>query len=483
MQSTDDGALLRQYTGNNSEKAFAELVARHVNLVYSVAFRRVGNPHQAEEIAQAVFIILAKKAGELRHDKALSSWLFQVTRFTANNFVRSEARRQRREQEAYTQTTLNESGNEVWPSIAPLLDTAVAGLNEKDRRAIVLRFYEGRDLCEIGVALGANEEAAKKRVNRAVEKLRCFFRKRGVVVPAGALTAVISANSVQAAPAALAQTATAMAIAKGASASASTLTLAKGALKIMAWTKAKTAIVVGLGVLLTAGTATVTVEEIAAHRHEAWQSKFDLSVLEKVPPHVSILPSLPSTTQSGRHIAGTLGEKSLGYGQSVSDLLSKAYGIQMSQLILGSPVPEGKFDFIANLTKGSEANQEALRQEIKRKFGLTGRRKLIMTNVLVLAIESRNASRLKTAAGQTSGSQGDDYYSSHGQNIWSLVDYLEHHLGTPVIDQTGLTDDIDIDLKYDSTPEGLKRALSDELGLKLTPDFRAIEFVVVEKAN
>src|SRR5438045_4676507 len=119
MQSTDDRALLRQYVESNSDEAFAALVQRHINLVYSVALRHVGNPHHAEEITQAVFIILAKKAAQLRHDKALSSWLFQVTRLTANNFVRSEIRRQRREQEAYMETILNESGTEVWPRIAP----------------------------------------------------------------------------------------------------------------------------------------------------------------------------------------------------------------------------------------------------------------------------------------------------------------------------------------------------------------------------
>src|SRR5882724_11675306 len=126
MQSTDDRALLRQYAENNSDEAFAALVTRHVNLVYSVALRHVGNPHAAEEITQAVFIILAKKAAQLRHDKALSSWLFQVTRLTANNFVRSEMRRQHREQEAYMQSVLDEVGVEVWSRIAPLLDDAVA---------------------------------------------------------------------------------------------------------------------------------------------------------------------------------------------------------------------------------------------------------------------------------------------------------------------------------------------------------------------
>src|SRR5882757_6101362 len=101
MQPTDDGALLRQYAESNSDEAFAALVTRHINLVYSVALRHVGNPHSAEEITQAVFIILAKKAARLREVKTLSSWLFQVTRLTANNFVRTESRRHRREQEAH----------------------------------------------------------------------------------------------------------------------------------------------------------------------------------------------------------------------------------------------------------------------------------------------------------------------------------------------------------------------------------------------
>ena len=230
MQPTDDSVLLRQYAEQHSDEAFAALVTRHINLVYSVALRCVGDPHQAEEIAQAVFILLARKAAQLRHDKALSSWLFQATRLTANNFVRGETRRHRREQEAHMQSLLNEPGSDVWPRIAPLLDDAVAGLSEKDRHAIVLRFYEGRNLREVGAALGASEDAAEKRVIRAVEKLRTFFTKRGVNVGASGLGVVISANAVQAAPVGLAITISTAAALAGTTIAASSTAIATKAI-------------------------------------------------------------------------------------------------------------------------------------------------------------------------------------------------------------------------------------------------------------
>ena len=253
MPPTDDSALLRAYCDNHSNEAFAELVTRHINLVYSVAVRHVGNPHQAEEITQAVFIVLAKKARTLRHDKALSSWLFQATHLTANNFVRSEMRRQRREQEAYMQSTFDQPETDVWTRISPLLDTAVAKLNERDRRAIVLRFYEGRDLGEVGVALGANEAAARKRVSRALEKLRNMFAKRGVNSTTETLAGAISVHSVQAAPAALAKVVAAAALGKGTTASLSAAMLAKTTLVAM---KTKAIIITATAVIITAGIST-----------------------------------------------------------------------------------------------------------------------------------------------------------------------------------------------------------------------------------
>jgi RNA polymerase sigma factor (sigma-70 family) len=257
----DDLTLLRDYARGNSEEAFAALVSRHVNLVYFVALRQVRDPHLAEEITQAVFIILARKAGSLGPKTILSGWLCRTARYASANALTIQRRRQRREQEAHMQSILNEPiPDETWNQIAPLLDGAMEQLGQKDHDAVVLRFFEGRNFKEVGAALGASEDAAKMRVNRALEKLRRFFTKCGMSSTTAIIAGAISANSVQAAPVALAKSVTAVAIAKGAAASGSTLTLIKGALKIMAWTKAKTTVVAGAVLILAAGTTTVIVK-------------------------------------------------------------------------------------------------------------------------------------------------------------------------------------------------------------------------------
>src|SRR5215469_13767103 len=263
MQELADIELLRQYAEQNSEAAFADLVSRYVNLVYSAAARKTGNLHAAEEITQAVFIILARKANSLGKETILSGWLYQTARLTAANYLRNEIRRTHREQEAYMQSLSNET--DAWPDIAPLLEDAMGRLNEKERNAIVLRFFEGKSFQEVGAAFGGSENAAKKRVTRGLEKLQNYFAKRGVSSTTAIIEDNLSAHSVQAAPAALAKAVAAVAAAKGAATSASTLTLVKGALKIMAWTKAKTAIVIGTGILLATGATTVVVQHVRAN--------------------------------------------------------------------------------------------------------------------------------------------------------------------------------------------------------------------------
>jgi RNA polymerase sigma factor (sigma-70 family) len=266
----DDVALLREYARQNSEEAFATLVSRYVNLVYSVALRSVRDAHLAEEITQAVFIILARKAASLGDKTILSGWLCRTARYASANALTIQRRRQRREQEAYMQSqfeqpNLSSQGetapDETWTRIAPLLEGAMAKLGQKDHDALVLRFFEGRNFREVGATLGASEDAAKARVGRALEKLRKFFTKRGVSSTTAIIAGTITANSVQAAPMAMAKTVTAAGITKGSIATASTLSLVKGTIKVMTYAKLKLAIGVTAVILLAGGAATVALSD------------------------------------------------------------------------------------------------------------------------------------------------------------------------------------------------------------------------------
>jgi len=254
-----DSELLAEFARTDSEAGFAEIVHRHIGLVHSVAAETHGQSAACPGDYAGGVHHSARKAASLGHRAVLSGWLYHTARLTAANFRRAEQRRLRREQEAYMQSTLRESAtDEVWRDIAPLLDDAMARLATTDRDAVVLRYFENKSLAEVGKALGMEERAAQKRVTRALEKLRNLFTRRGVTLSAGVLAGVLSANSIQAAPAGLSATVAAAAT-QGAAISATLTALVKGTLEVMAWLKVKFAMGVSLVAILAGGTATVTV--------------------------------------------------------------------------------------------------------------------------------------------------------------------------------------------------------------------------------
>ena len=161
MDDRNDLGLLHEYVTNGSERAFSALVSRHVDLVFSTAFRQVRNPHLAEEITQAVFIILARKANQLGKGTILAAWLYRTARFAAADVLKSEyRRRQREEQHALDMETTASASDLAWSEVAPHLDEALARLADKDRSAILLRYFENRSLRAVGEVLGVEEEAA-----------------------------------------------------------------------------------------------------------------------------------------------------------------------------------------------------------------------------------------------------------------------------------------------------------------------------------
>ncbi|HSU57619.1 MAG TPA: sigma-70 family RNA polymerase sigma factor [Candidatus Dormibacteraeota bacterium] len=249
---TDDYQLLRRYAEESSEEAFRELVARNLNLVYSIALRRTGgDSHLAQDVAQLVFADFARKAASLPRNVVIAGWLHRASRFAAAQAIRAERRRRAREQEAVTMNFLPTDPASDWDQIRPLLDRALDKLARQDRDALLLRFVEQRSLAEVGRALGTSEDTARKRVSRALEKLRKRLVRLGVTTSGAALAMAITANAVHTAPAGLAVALTTSSLASAATAAGTTLT----SLKLLTMTTlhktvAASAMVVALGAAL-----------------------------------------------------------------------------------------------------------------------------------------------------------------------------------------------------------------------------------------
>jgi len=245
-----DSNLLAQFVKGGSEDAFRKLVEQHSHMVYALCLRQLGNEAMAEDASQSVFVILARKAKSMRikEGRALSVWLFRTAHFVVSHMKREQARRTKREAEAAELANESRIPNKEaqWGEIREYLDSAILSLGTKQQQAIIGYFLEGKTQKKVGEELGCSEDAARMRIDNALRKLRRKLAKKGIAPAAGALTSLLAAEALQAAPAGIAESchAAAMAGITGKTAAMAGFTnvhlTAKGAMKMMMWAKAKT---------------------------------------------------------------------------------------------------------------------------------------------------------------------------------------------------------------------------------------------------
>lgn len=270
-EAAADPVLLQRYVAEKSQAAFAALVERHLDLVYGVALRQVnGDTHLAQDVTQSVFTALARKAPSLADRPVLGGWLYRTAQFAAIDALRVESRRRAREQQAQLlhELTMNTGGAPDWDRLRPTLDQAIGELNDADRDAIVLRFFEGKTFAAMGERLGLPENTARMRVERALAKLGALLARRGVTSTTAALAVALAESPAIAAPAGFAATVTGAALSGSAAAVAGAGT-AGGLFAFMSTGK------IALGVALVAAAAGLGAAWLAGH--DALEAQTDLA--------------------------------------------------------------------------------------------------------------------------------------------------------------------------------------------------------------
>lgn len=322
--TTSDGELLRAYAEIRSETAFAGFVERRIGFVYATALRETGgDAHLAQDVAQAVFSLVAKKAGALAGHERLAGWLYTTTTHIARRERRNAQTRVRYEQEGALMNALQKNENDDSADLGklrPLLNDALDTLRRDERETVLLRFFEGRTFGEIGARLKMSEDAARMRVTRAVEKMRTAFAKRGVTSSAAALGALLAAEAAHAAPAGLAATVSSGAIsaagagAVAAGALATAMSVAADVLMFMSTTKVM--MIAAATLVLAIGGAFYGAHSVRAAEKSLAEAKRENSVLRS---RARAVEEQAKTTQAEADVANMSREERVALGEAFLD--------------------------------------------------------------------------------------------------------------------------------------------------------------------
>jgi RNA polymerase sigma factor (sigma-70 family) len=367
----DDAELLRRYAELGSQEAFTALVANRINLVYSIAIRQVGgNRHLAEEVVQKVFAELARKASKMWRHPMLTGWLFISTRYAANHAIRAEQRRQVRENMAFEQNaTLAVPCEEEteWSQLGPIVDRILEQLPQRDRLAILMRYYENRSYAEIGKAIAASEDGTRMRVQRALDKLRLGLEKQGIRSTGAALGALLTENALEAAPNGLA------ALVAASSAASLAAPISLGVMHFMSTAKmiSTLAAVAVLGTI--GGFEWREQTKLASERHQLVLERERLAVQERQlnerlasPAHLAVASS-QSTPSIEKETPNLRQSESKSNARGEKDAaMRKRYALFFKQRGL---TPEQIDRFIDLLNQQAEARTDL--QEAVRKEGLS----------------------------------------------------------------------------------------------------------------
>ncbi len=368
----DDATLLAQYARDRFDAAFAEFVQRNLPLVYSAAVRRTdGDAHRAKDIAQIVFTAAARDAAKLSTHPALTGWLYSATRSAAIDVLRAERRRRLREEKAHTMQEIDSSETPAdWAQLRPVLDAAIDELDDRDREAVLLRFFQNQPLAGVANALRVSEDAARKRVDRALDKLGALLSRRGITSTGGALAAVLANQAVATVPAGVAASVTTAALAGATvgamSASTTGIFIMSTSKVVTSLTAVIAAVAIGTAVYQAksnnALTATITAERdelrnrIAASEQRSREADAKLATTEKELSDLRVVAAKP---------AAPARPASNGSGNAMVDYVldhPETHGAYVDQQVLKA---KQRFEPFLKTTSLSPAQREEFFNQIK----------------------------------------------------------------------------------------------------------------------